>query len=98
MADDFLEFSDDDGDESFDFDRYMSVRAFLQAHFGGSLGSRIYRALERNAIKLSEAHGDEDGVPAIIFRGKGGEFAAFVGMVVDGEKENKEQYDTEDEL
>lgn len=98
MAADFFESSDDDGDEEFDFDRYMSVRAFLQAHFGGSLGSRIYRALKRNATKLAEAHGDEGGVPAIIFRGKGGEFAAFVGMVVEGEEANDEQHGTEDEL
>lgn len=77
MTAEFFDFSGDEPEEQYDFDKYMNVRAFLQAHFGGTLGSKIYRALKRVATKVGEENGDAGGIPAIIFRGKGGTFASI---------------------
>lgn len=77
MTSEFFDFTDDDSDEKYEFDQYMNVRAFLQAHFGGTLGSKIYKALKRVAVQVAEENGDSNGIPAIMFRGKGGTFASI---------------------
>lgn len=98
MADEFCDFVDDDSEEVYEFDHYMNVRAFLQAHFGGSLGSRIYNALKRNATKLAALHNaqnkDDDAVVGILFQGRGGEFAAFLGTT----KTRKQTFGSDDDF
>lgn len=68
-------FGDDyDADEELEYDELLNVRAFLQEHFGGTLGTRIYDTLYQHAKKAADEHGGE---PAVLFRGRGGIFASI---------------------
>lgn len=71
----FSDFSDyDDEDIEEPFDGYLTVRAFLEMHFGNQLGGKVYRALLRTAQKAANEAG---GSPGLIFNDDGGEFVSF---------------------
>lgn len=71
----FSDFSSDDNfdDEEQPYDLYLTVRGFLETHYG-DIGKKIYRALERRAAQSIEGAGE---LPGIVFNADGGEFVSF---------------------
>jgi hypothetical protein len=71
----FSDFSSDDNfdDEEQPYDEYLTVKGFLETHYGDT-GKKIYQALERRATKSAN---DIGGLPGIVFNADGGEFVSF---------------------
>lgn len=69
----FSDYNSESEDE-LPFDDYLTVRAFLEAHFGKNTGEEVYKQLFRMARKSAD---DVGGLPGIIFNDDGGEFVSF---------------------
>jgi hypothetical protein len=71
----FSDFSSDDNfdDEEQPYDEYLTVKGFLETHYG-DIGKKIYRALENRAAKAASEMGE---LPGIVFNADGGEFVTF---------------------
>ena len=78
----FSDFSPDDGydDEEQPYDDYLTVKGFLEIHFGDT-GKQIYASLLRRATKAAR---DIGGLPGIVFNDDGGEFVSFSEEPDDG--------------
>lgn len=71
---------DDDGwqdsyKEPEPFHKLLTVRGFLEMHFGAR-GRAVYAALEKTAAQAVDTVGD-GGQPGIVFSDDGGEFVSF---------------------
>lgn len=78
---DFL--SDEQSDDDMPYADYLTVKAFLEMHFGIEHGREIYDKLTRQARKAAD---DVGGFPGIVFNADGGEFVSF-------SKEEEDQFD-----
>jgi hypothetical protein len=63
-----------ESEDELPFDDYLTVRAFLEAHFGKHTGGEVYKQLLRMAKKSAD---DVGGLPGIVFNDDGGEFVSF---------------------
>lgn len=70
----FSDYNDENEEEELPYDEYLTVKAFLEMHFGKDTGAAVYRQLTRMAEK---AAGDVGGLPGLIFNADGGEFVSF---------------------
>jgi hypothetical protein len=70
----FSDYNDENEEEELPYDEYLTVKAFLEMHFGTDTGLAVYRQLKRMAEK---AAGDVGGLPGLIFNDDGGEFVSF---------------------
>lgn len=64
---------DDERETAVPYDDYLTVRAFLDTHYG-DVGVRIYDDLLRMAKRTTD---DVGGTPGLIFTPEGGEFVSF---------------------
>jgi hypothetical protein len=87
----FADFDDDEslefenGNQSFDFDHYLTVRGVLRAHYGKERGDDIYELLKRTAEKTADSISDVETAPGILFNDDGGEFVGFEKDAISGE-------------
>lgn len=70
----FSDYNSEFNTEEQPYDDYLTVKAFLEMHFGKNTGREVYRQLERRARKAADEVG---GLPGIVFNDDGGEFVSF---------------------
>jgi hypothetical protein len=70
----FSDYNGDSEDEELPYDEYLTVKAFLEMHFGKDTGEAVYKQLERRARHSTKEVG---GLPGLIFNEEGGEFVSF---------------------
>lgn len=87
----FSDYNSEFDGESQPYDDYLTVKAFLELHFGKNTGREIYKQLERQARKSSAETG---GLPGLIFNAEGGEFVSFSEDPV---RDEFDMYNIEDE-
>ena len=87
----FADFNNDDelefegSSDSFEFDKYMTVRGLLRTHYGDDRGDEIYELLRRTAQETADAIHSTPAQPGILFNDDGGEFVGFETDVVQEE-------------
>jgi hypothetical protein len=70
----FSDYNDEHEEDELPYDDYLTVKAFLEMHFGKETGGAVYAQLERMARKQTKSVG---GFPGIVFNDDGGEFVSF---------------------
>lgn len=87
----FSDYNSEFNGESQPYDDYLTVKAFLEMHFGKNTGREIYKQLENRARKSAAEAG---GLPGLIFNDEGGEFVSFSE---DGATDEFNLYNLDDE-
>jgi|APCry1669188879_1035177.scaffolds.fasta_scaffold00762_7 hypothetical protein len=70
----FDDYDDEAAETPLPYDEYLTVKAFLEMHFGDHTGGQVYNALLRMA---KNAAAESGGCPGLIFNDEGGEFVSF---------------------
>ena len=70
----FSDDNDNNEEDELPYDEYLTVKAFLEMHFGTETGAAVYRQLNRMAQRAAS---DVGGLPGLIFNNDGGEFVSF---------------------